>query len=119
VLSEGGGPIVLDNRIPIEVTERGLVRQADNAVPLSVVKPGSLADLVKVGDNLFRPLDRVAPVPVAERTVRQYTLEHSAVRPALEMVQLIETSRAYETNIRMIQHQDEMTGQLLSRVLRS
>jgi flagellar basal body rod protein FlgG len=37
----------------------------------------------------------------------------------MEMVQLIETSRAYETNIRMIQHQDELSGQLLGRVLRS
>ena len=77
------------------------------------------ADLVKVGENLFRPLDAVRPVPPAERRIRQNMLERSTVRPVIEMVQLIETSRAYETNIRMIQHQDEMSGQLLGRVLRS
>ena len=77
------------------------------------------ADLVKVGENLFRPLDAVRPLPPAERRIRQNMLERSTVRPVIEMVQLIETSRAYETNVRMIQHQDEMSGQLLNRVLRS
>jgi flagellar basal-body rod protein FlgF/flagellar basal-body rod protein FlgG len=119
VLAEGGEPIILDRRFPIQVTEHGLVRQGDIEIPLAVVKPGSPADLVKVGENLFRPLDAVRPVPPAERSIRQNMLERSTVRPVIEMVQLIETSRAYETNIRMIQHQDEMSGQLLSRVLRS
>jgi flagellar basal-body rod protein FlgF/flagellar basal-body rod protein FlgG len=119
VLSEAGGPVVLDRRYPIEVTQHGVVRQNDTEVPLAVVKPNSPADLVKVGENLFRPLDTVRPVPPAQRQVRQNMLERSTVRPTLEMVQLIETSRAYETNIRMIQHQDELSGQLLSRVLRS
>jgi flagellar basal-body rod protein FlgF len=119
VLSEEGGPILLDRRFPIQVSTHGVVRQGDVAIPLSVVQPRSSADLVKVGENLFRPLDSVRPVPPAERSIRQNMLERSTVRPVLEMVQLIETSRAYETNIRMIQHQDEMSGQLLSRVLRS
>lgn len=119
VLAEGGGPVVLDPRFPIEVTQQGVVKQNDVQIPLSVVRPGSPADLMKVGENLFQPLDRVTPVPPGERQVRQYTLERSTVRPMVEMVQLIETSRAYETNIRMIQHQDEMTSQLLSRVMRS
>ncbi|MBW3596813.1 MAG: flagellar basal-body rod protein FlgF [Planctomycetes bacterium] len=119
VLSEGGGPIVLDNRFPFEVTAGGMVRQNDNAIPLSLVKPGSLADLAKAGENLFRPLDNVTPLAPGERQVRQFALERSGVKPTTEMVQLIETTRAYETNIRMIQHQDEMTSQLLSRVLRA
>jgi flagellar basal-body rod protein FlgF/flagellar basal-body rod protein FlgG len=121
VLSEAGGPIVLDRRFPIEVTQHGMVRQSETGAefPLAVVRPNSPADLVKVGENLFRPLDAVRPVPPAQRQVRQNMLERSTVRPTMEMVQLIETSRAYETNIRMIQHQDELSGQLLSRVLRS
>jgi flagellar basal-body rod protein FlgF len=119
VLSEAGGPIVLDGRLPFEVTANGMVKQNGGAIPLAVVKPRSPADLVKSGENLFRPLDQVSPVPLPERQVRQFTLERSGVKPMTEMVQLIETSRAYETNIRMIQHQDEMTSQLLSRVQRT
>jgi flagellar basal-body rod protein FlgF/flagellar basal-body rod protein FlgG len=119
VLSADGGPIVLDPRFPVQVSAQGVVSQGDVAVPLSLVKPGSPADLVKVGENLFRPLDAVQEIPPAERRVHQNMLERSTVRPVLEMVQLIETSRVYETNIRMIQHQDEMSGQLLGRVLRS
>lgn len=119
VLSEAGGPVTLDTRFPIEVTRLGVVRQNDVEIPLAIVKPRSPADLVKVGDNLFRPLDQVQGVPLAERQVRQNMLELSTVRPMVEMVQLIETSRAFETNVRMIQHQDEMSSQLLGRVLRS
>jgi len=40
------------------------------------------------------------------------------VKPAIEMMELIETSRAYEANIRMIQSQDQMAGSLVSRLLR-
>ncbi len=119
VLSEEGGPILVDPRVPIEISPLGVVRQNDLAIPLAVVKPHSPADLVKMGENQFRALAEVAPVPLAERNVRQFTLERSTVRPTIEMVNLIETSRAYETNIRMIQHQDEMSSQLLSRVLKS
>ena len=35
-----------------------------------------------------------------------------------EMMDLIETSRSYEANIRMIQSQDQMIGSLVNRVLR-
>ncbi|NHZ70934.1 MAG: flagellar biosynthesis protein FlgF, partial [Proteobacteria bacterium] len=37
---------------------------------------------------------------------------------ARSMMELIETSRAYETNIKMIQHQDQLTGALVNRLLR-
>ena len=35
-----------------------------------------------------------------------------------EMMELIETSRAYEANIRMIQSQDQMVGSLVGRLLK-
>jgi flagellar basal-body rod protein FlgF/flagellar basal-body rod protein FlgG len=34
------------------------------------------------------------------------------------MMELIETSRAFEANVRMIQNQDQMIGSLVNRVLR-
>jgi hypothetical protein len=46
-------------------------------------------------------------------------LEHSAVNPVQEMVELIAASRSYETNIRLIQQHDGMTSSLVSRMLRA
>ncbi len=44
-------------------------------------------------------------------------LEQSAVSPTTAMMELIETSRVYEANVRMIQNQDNVMGTLISRVL--
>ena len=41
------------------------------------------------------------------------TKQHVAER----LLELIETSRIYEANVRMIQSHDQMTGSLVSRVL--
>ena len=82
-------------------------------------QPESLGDLVKVGSNAFRPLGTVAPVPAQSRDIRQGYLEQAGVSSTSEMMAMIETSRAFEANTKLIQHQDGMLSQLLGRVLRS
>jgi flagellar basal body rod protein FlgG len=42
----------------------------------------------------------------------------SNVSPTTQMMELIEASRAYEANVRMIQNQDQLLGTLVTRVLR-
>ena len=81
------------------------------------MQPASLGDLVKAGENLFRPLVDPQALPVGQRQVRQFYLEGSGVNPTLEMMELIETSRAFEANMKLIQHQDEMINTLISRLL--
>jgi flagellar basal body rod protein FlgG len=44
-------------------------------------------------------------------------LEQSGVNPTREMMEMISTSRAFEANTRLIQHQDSMMSGLISRVL--
>ncbi len=75
-----------------------------------VVKPREKGDLSRVGDNLFRPLAPVEPVPPQERQVVTGYLEKSAVVPTTAMMELIEASRLYEANLRMIQTQDQALG---------
>jgi flagellar basal body rod protein FlgG len=118
VMSHDGGPIAIDPVLPWNFTEGGGVEQAGATQLLAVVQPASLGDLVKAGENMFSPLAEVTPVPAAERNVKTGYLEQSTVKPAIEMMELIETSRAYEANIRMIQSQDQMAGSLVSRLLR-
>jgi len=119
VLAEGGAPIELDVGVPWRVLESGAIWQGGTQTNLALEKPASLGDLVKVGQNLFSPLADTIPVPPAQRRVRGGYLEHSNVQPTLAMMQLIDASRAFEANVRLIQNQDNMIGTLINRVLRT
>ncbi len=119
VLDDSGGAIKLDPEQPWEFGPGGMINQAGSQTPIGLQKPESLGDLVKVGSNAFRPLGTVTPVPSEQRDIRQGYLEQSGVSSTNEMMAMIETSRAFEANTRLIQHQDGMLSQLLSRVLSS
>jgi flagellar basal-body rod protein FlgF/flagellar basal-body rod protein FlgG len=119
VLAEGGGPVRVDTSLPWRLDETGsVVQPGGSRIPVAVVKPQSLGDLVSRGRNLFEPLADTIPVPPEERRVLSGYLEHANIRPATEMMELIEASRAFEANVRLIQNQDQMMDTLISRVLR-
>lgn len=120
VLSTGGRPIVIDPALAAQakITEKGIIELPGEAFPLALVKPQSLGDLVRIGENTFTPLAPTIPVPAQDRRVVSGYLEQSSVSPTLEMMQLIEATRAYETNVKMIQNQDQMLGSLVNRMLR-
>jgi len=119
VLDDAGGPIKLDPEQPWNFLSGGRIDQGGSQIAIGLQKPESLGDLVKVGNNAFRPLGTVTPVATEIRDIRQGTLEQSSVSSTREMMAMIETSRAFEANTKLIQHQDGMLSQLLSRVLRS
>ena len=117
VLTEEGAQITLDSTAPFRVRSDGVIVQGGTQHIMALVRPESLGDLAKVGQTRFRPLADTVPVPPEQRSVRSGFLEASGVRPTLEMMELIEASRAFEANIRMIQSQDESFDALISRVL--
>ena len=117
VLDETGGEIIVDGSKPWEVHPGGRIVQEGSSTAIGLVRPQSLGDLVKVGNNMFRPLGPALPMASEERDVRQGFLEQSGVNATREMTQMIETSRAYEANTRLIQHQDSMVSGLVNRVL--
>ena len=124
VLSSEGGPILIEPSLgQIDISSNGIVKQVtENGQTitrgrLALVQPDSLLELEKVGQNLFRPLGQVQPLEVNQRSVRQGFLEGSGVNPTFEMMDMIETSRLFEANIRLIQNQDEMISSLISSVL--
>jgi flagellar basal-body rod protein FlgF/flagellar basal-body rod protein FlgG len=106
-------------RGPYRFTEDGAVEQPGTKTFLALVKPRSFGDLAKVGEYLYEPLAPVDDLEPGKRQVRSGFLEKSVVRPASEMMQLIETSRVFEANVHLIQNQDQMFGALISRVLRA
>jgi flagellar basal-body rod protein FlgF len=118
VLSTDGNPIQIDPNNRFDVHDDGTIRQNGAATALMVVRPQNLGDLSRAGDNLFKPLAEAQPVPPTERTVVSGFIERSAVNPTMAMMELIEASRAYESNLRLIQHQDQAYGNLIGRILK-
>ncbi|MGO8690484.1 MAG: flagellar hook-basal body protein [Thermoguttaceae bacterium] len=128
LVTQQGYPVLSDNRTPItitpdagrwEITESGTLQQDGNTQNLGLVKPASLGDLVKVGENLFRPLAETPAVAPAERSVAPGYVELSGVQPTTELVNMLETTRLIEANVNMIKAQDEMHSALINRVLKA
>lgn len=119
VLASGGNPIQIDTAVPVQVLPNGRIAQQGAAFDLGLAEPASMGDLARVGENLFRPLAPVRNLVAFEERPRivKGHLEMSGVVPAREMMQMIEASRAYEANLKLIQNQDHMMGALISRVL--
>jgi flagellar basal-body rod protein FlgF/flagellar basal-body rod protein FlgG len=119
VLDQSGSEIVLSHDVPMSISPDGFISQAGAIYALGMSQPESLGELVKVGNNLFKPLGNVQPLALAERNIRQGYLEMSGANPVRQMMAMIETTRAFEANTRMIQNQDTMLGSLISRVLQA
>lgn len=120
VLSENNTPVVIPRPDqPWELTTAGEIRQGGESQRLAIVKPKSLGDLAKVGENMFRSLAPTDSVAAANREVSGRALEMSSAQPTNEMVEMIEASRAMEANINMMQTQDQMQNGLFNRLLKA
>jgi flagellar basal-body rod protein FlgF len=117
VLDDGGGGITIDGSLPWEVHAGGQIVQDGATTGIGLVRPQSLGDLVKVGNNMFRSLGPTTPVAAEQRDIRQGYVEQSGAHSTQEMMAMIETSRAFEANTKLIQYQDTMIGGLINRVL--
>jgi flagellar basal body rod protein FlgG len=116
VLAEDGNPAIVPG--PFVFVEDGTLVTPDGVARLAVAEPDSLGDLVKVGENLYSPLGPIGPLANELRSVAQGFLEASGVNAVREMVEMIETTRAFEANVNMIRHHDQAFGTLISRVLK-
>jgi flagellar basal-body rod protein FlgF len=118
VMSDGGTPVVVNAETSWRVSPDGAIEQDGGKTYLALVVPPTPGDLVKHGENLFQAAGPTSAVPAELRSVQQNYLEMSGVRPTLEMLELIETSRAFEMNVSMIRNHDSMLNSLVNRVLR-
>lgn len=119
VVDDSYAPIVLDLQAPWQFTESGAIRQGGGLTNLAIVKPQSYGDLVRMGENLFKPLADPLPLAGDQRSLAPGYLEGSGVEPTMEMVNMIEASRVLEANLNLMQTQDEMLGGLVNRLMRA
>ncbi len=117
VLGSDGQPIRIAANLPFQVQQGGRIAQGGELRELMIAKPKSLGDLSHAGENLFKPLADFDIVATSERQVTNGVLEASAVSATGAMMELIDASRSYEANVRMIQNQDSVMGSLISRML--
>ena len=90
---------------------------AADGVSLGRIQMASLSPLanpVKVGDNQYTVSSLRPASPTA--TLRQGFLETSNVSIVKEMVSMISIMRAYETNQKMLQAEDDTTGKATNEV---
>jgi flagellar basal-body rod protein FlgF len=119
ILNPGGMPIQLNpHGGQPSIDSEGRIEQ-DGAIvaELGVVDFENYGALQKVGAARFAaPEDAAAASPALVQA--GYT-ESSSVQPVTELVNMIEASRAYQLNARMLSLQDETAGRLISAVMQA
>jgi flagellar basal-body rod protein FlgF len=111
-----------DHTLSIPAKTKAVVISPQGDLSADGVKIGriQLADLssavnpVKMGDNQYAVSSIQPAAPTA--TIRQGYLEMSNVSIVKEMVSMISIMRAYETNQKMLQAEDDSTGKATSEV---
>ena len=83
---------------------------------LGVVNFDSLSDLEKSGDNQFRNTSNQQPQPAPGSLLRQGMLEGSNVNPVLQVTDMIQVTRAYESLARMMESTQELSRRTVERL---
>lgn len=113
-----GGDIILDPLLgqPTVAADGTISQDGEPVGRLSIVRFDTLAALEKGGDGLYRNASNAAPVEAADARVRQGMLEGSNVNPILEITNLIEIQRAYESVSRMIENANDLSRRSVERL---
>ncbi|MBN1763969.1 MAG: flagellar hook-basal body protein [Sedimentisphaerales bacterium] len=116
VLSDAGSPIVIDPQSgKLHVDEVGNVSQGDTVIAkLGIVDFEDTRVLRKQGNNLYISED--APGQPTEPVIKQGFIETSGVNQVDQLTALIDTSRQFQTNLTMLQIQDQTLGLAVTRL---
>lgn len=119
VLGQGGAPIHVNPLGgPVSIDDYGHVQQDGARVgELAIVDFDDYDALQKVGDGRIAAPEGVAARPGAALLQAGYT-ESSSVEPLIELVNMIEASRAYQMNAQMVSLQDQTLGRLIAVINR-
>jgi flagellar basal-body rod protein FlgF len=82
---------------------------------IAVVRFDNLSALSKEGDGRYQA-DGVDPVPAPDVQLRQGMVEGSNAQPVLEVVKLIELSRAYERMSKLIDNSQDLSRRAVERL---
>lgn len=106
----------------IEFSEDGTVSTVDqnglrNSIgKIHLVEPSNMNMLLKQGDSTYQLVDGQYADAGPNVRVQQGYIERSSVKPIQEMLAMMDTSRALEANMNLIQQQEQSLGLLLQSV---
>lgn len=118
VLDNGGAEIILDPALgEPTIAQDGTISQGGATVgQLGVVRFDLLSVLSKDGDGLYRNTSNEQPVDATDAQVRQGMLEGSNVQTLVQITNLIEIQRAYESTARMIENLNDLSRRSVERL---
>lgn len=119
VQGSGGAGITIQGK-DIVVDSQGVIKVDGADVGRLAIATFDPERFQKLGENLYvqtpNALEGVGDEPQSNARVLQGYTEHSNVQVVEEMVRMIEVNRAYESNSKNIQMQDETLNKLISDV---
>ncbi|MEO5366162.1 MAG: flagellar basal-body rod protein FlgF [Magnetococcus sp. WYHC-3] len=117
VLGTGGAPLAVGNG-PISIADDGTLSGPNGVIGQLARVTLPQRELEKVGMNLYRVEDQAMeqPVPAGSGAVIQGHLEGSNANVVRSMTQMIETQRAFESYMKMIQTLDGLDNQAVNQV---
>ena len=116
VLDEAGDPIVINSDKGFQVDQTGVISQDEGVVGrLGIVDFADKQVLRKQGQNIYVAPEGVEPQAITGR-MQQKALEDSGVNPMDQLSQMIRTQRLFQSNINMLQIQDQSLGLAVSRL---
>lgn len=108
VLDTEGDSIELDPLLTTSIADNGTIYQdGDEVATIGVVDFEDYNYLEHYGETFFQTVDGATEQETDSHVISGY-LEHSNVQVVKEMVEMINVSRAYETNQKIIQTHDSM-----------
>ena len=115
VLSQSGSPIKLQSQGgTLVVNADGSIRQGEAVLgKIGVFKPANPSQLSSISAGVFSAGPGADMKPLDSPEIQQSYLEASNVAPLREMVDLVNISRAYEANQKLIQTRDQTLQQTL------
>lgn len=118
LLDSGSAEVIIDpKKGVVEIARDGSMSQGIEQVGrLGVVAFADLSVLEQVGDNQFRNTSNQQPQPAPGSLIRQGMLEGSNVNPILQVTDMVEVTRAYESLARMMESTQELSRRTVERL---
>lgn len=115
VVGADGAPLTVPPHQTLDIADDGTISIVPQGQPASTMaEAGRLgvveartADLVRGDDGLMRPANGQPPPPAAGNSLIAGALENSNVKATSMLVQMIQTARAFEMQVRVLQSVDE------------
>jgi flagellar basal body rod protein FlgG len=120
VLDVSGSPISIPAGPAITIDSDGTVRQSGAALAqIAVVDVADRAQLRKHGNGLYS-LDSSAPgaLTPAKGSVRQFSIENSAVDEIRMILQVSDAARSVEANVNVMTQSDRLNDRLINQFAR-